>query len=543
MAVHPLSAAVLDKVCEDLVRLTEKSFGPNALSVMLSTSSGKLLVTSRGAPIMKAVQPAHPIGRMIVDAVAAHERQTGDDSKTFLFLLHAVLRSASVSRDRLLGRGFAKLRCTVLPSVVAAVGIGAKVTCCVPSAGDDILSVCRAVVHTALSGQFNRATVDHLADVLCRLFADVPVGDVAETVDALVDDFDTVCLEEAGDATLTTKVVEGVIVERDFTVFDRDALAAGVRMVLIECDFPERDGEQRGDAIRVKGAEQLHATLTWHTSRSEAIVGQLRAMGVNLVLSSGAVAPILASHCRAAAISVVQMIPDDALRRLSRLSGVALTHRWCDLAAAAVTHASECRPFVLSGRRCVHLRGIVAPRSTCAQVQLIACANIAPAAKEVSSSLLAALKCVRTLFTDVLPSACPRAGHRHAVSVRGGGAFELAAHDALARWCNTETDPAVKAACLALKDALVSVPLRLLRNSYATDVRRLSHARLVAPYGGGSRTGGGIDARTGTGWLADGSDVLQPFAGKVALLYHLTALLEQLLRLDMVLAGHSTTKQ
>ena len=87
MGSHELSLDTVVSVCTTLDNLLVKSYGPNALNVLLSAASGKLMVTSAGMTILQSLNISHPIGQMLIRSIQSHHRMSGDNSKSFLLLV------------------------------------------------------------------------------------------------------------------------------------------------------------------------------------------------------------------------------------------------------------------------------------------------------------------------------------------------------------------------------------------------------------------------------------------------------------------------
>ena len=106
MGSHELSLDTVVSVCTTLDNLLVKSYGPNALNVLLSTASGKLMVTSAGMTILQSLNISHPIGQMLIRSIQSHHGMSGDNSKSFLLLVCDILKNIHkvMSRDTNAGR-------------------------------------------------------------------------------------------------------------------------------------------------------------------------------------------------------------------------------------------------------------------------------------------------------------------------------------------------------------------------------------------------------------------------------------------------------
>ncbi|XP_071959411.1 uncharacterized protein [Antedon mediterranea] len=78
-------------VCQTLESILKNSFGPNGLSTLLSSASGNICISNDGVALMQSIRFESPMGRMILDSIISHHRLTGDNSKSFVFIISELL--------------------------------------------------------------------------------------------------------------------------------------------------------------------------------------------------------------------------------------------------------------------------------------------------------------------------------------------------------------------------------------------------------------------------------------------------------------------
>ena len=83
-------------ISSSLSRVIEESFGPNGLNCMITTPSGKLIITRNGDCILQSLNMAHPIGHVIMSAIHKHHLMTGDNSKTMVLWLTEALNKVCI---------------------------------------------------------------------------------------------------------------------------------------------------------------------------------------------------------------------------------------------------------------------------------------------------------------------------------------------------------------------------------------------------------------------------------------------------------------
>ena len=556
-AKHDIQLSAITTICLSLESILKKCFGPNGLSVMLTTATGTLMITGSGAAILRSLHLSHPIGRMVTDSVVTHCQQTGDNCKTFVFLLCGMLRKL---RDLPANRqqcqcerqtaacALAHLKHAVLPGLVCqSIAEQSTTVCCTQENLHRVKTTCNDTFASTLRGRFNKATASHLAKVMVEMtFADVDVDDIPLAIDECIKHFPQVHVEIAGNAILSTNVLDGILIQRDIKVHVPLLMENGVRFMLVAFDVTDTQSSGCDDttaSIRVTSTDQLRDTFAWKMSHLQGFVQLISSRGVNLLVCSSVVSDVLAFHCRRAEISIIQAVDEDDMKRLEFVFDVHAVYCWSELISTRVVGlADSCISVQLGVHRWALLRPAPATRhcSRSLSWQLVVCAPTAGLGDQVSSALLGCLKCARMLFdTSVLcdasglnpwPVPCTQTSdesqsgldtstglcHSHCVFIPGGGTFERTLYKALQSYKQQCKDINLTRGADILQHGLQSVLSHLARNSFASsDVRPLAAAAMAT-----------------SGKQMDG--VIEPLASKMVLLHDLVTLLQQLLRVDML---------
>ena len=557
-AKHDIQLSAITTICLSLESILKKCFGPNGLSVMLTTATGTLMITGSGAAILRSLHLSHPIGRMVTDSVVTHCQHTGDNCKTFVFLLCGMLRKL---RDltangqpcqcerQTVACALAHLKHAVLHSLVSqSISEQSTTVCCTQENLHRVKTTCNDMFASTLRGRFNKATASHLAKVLVEMtFADVDVDDIPLAIDECIKYFPQVHVEIAGNAILSTHVLDGIIIQRDIKVYIPLVMENGVRFMLVAFDVTDTQASGCDDiaaTIHVTSTDQLRDTFAWKMSHVQGFVQLITSRGVNLLVCSNVVSDVLAFHCRRAGISIIQAVDEDDVKRLEFVFNIHAVYCWSELLSTRVIgHARSCKSVQLGVHRWAVLRPDPATTRPCSRSlsqQLIVCAPTAGLCDQVSSALLGCLKCSRMLFdTSVLcdasgsnpwPMPCTQTSeesqtgldastgicHSHCVFIPGGGTFERTLYKALQSYKQRCNDTSLTRGAELLQHGLRSVLTHLAQNSFASsDMRPLV-----------------VVAMATSGKQLDG--VIEPLASKMVLLYDLVSLLQQLLRVDML---------
>ena len=582
MTDQEIELLTITTICSSLETILKKCFGPNGLSVMLTTASGTLLITGSGTVILQSLQLSHPIGRVLTDSIITHCQHTGDNCKTFVFMLCRILRRLCRELPKNGNRmgvvcALAHLKHTVLPALVCRSFIGESMTvCCTQDNLEQVRCACSDMFSTTLQGRFNRPTAKHLADVLVgMIFTEFDVADIPAVIEEYIRHFKEVHIEVTGSAIQSTHFIEGVVVQRDFKVHVPQAMDHGVRFMLAAFDVLDSSTSTSSDdipsVIRVKSTDHLSNTFEWKLKHVEGFIQLLSSRDVNLLLCAGVVSDILAFRCHHAGISVVHAVDEDDMKRLALAFNVHIIYGWSELLSSSVIgNADSCKPMLLGTHRWVLLSPPAVTVRRCTRPlsrQLIVCAPTAGVCSQVASALRACLKCSRMLFD--MSVLCDGAGlmwsvpctehshltketgnmdtydipaevhttfdsrtttgnshssrtHPHCAFIPAGGTFETTLYKALQQYkeqCNNTT---LSHAADLLQHGLQSVSGHLAQNSHTPSAARPLVAAAMA--------------MNHTQQDGVSSSVIEPLASKVVLLHDLLSLLQQLLRVDKLVS-------
>ena len=584
MSRQEMELSAITTMCSSLESILKRCFGPNGLSVMLTTTTGTLMITGNGTAILQSLQLSHPIGRVVTNSIATHCQHTGDNSKTFVFLLCGILRRLcrdlpETRCDRMaIVFALAHLKHTVLPRLVCQSFMEQSMTiCCTQDNLEQVMCACSNVFASTLQGRFNQLTARHLAKVLVQMmFTDFDVADIPEVVEEYVKHFKQVHVEIAGNSIQSTRIIDGIVVQRDMKVHVPSTMEHDVHFMLVAFDVMDGKMSSGSDnvptVIRIASTDHLRGTFEWKLKQVQGFIQLLCSRGVNLILFSSVISDVLASHCRHAGISVIQAVDEDDMKRLAFVFSIHAVYCWSELLSTCVIgNADSCKPVLLGTHRWVLLQPTPATMRRCSRPlsrQLVVCAPTAGVCSQVASALLGCLKCGRMLFdTSVLCDATGRltwpvpcteksqAGHTsidscggmyvcgnthkdcmnfdrrtktsagdthtrhcHCVFMPGGGTFEGTLYKALQLYKEQCNVTSLSCAAVLLQHGLQSVSGHLAHNSFTP-----------------SKTNPMVAAAMGTSHsLLDG--VIEPLASKVVLLCDLLTLLQQLLRVDMLVS-------
>ncbi len=567
MTSHTLSLQSVVSIAGTLDSLLKKSFGPNAMNILLSTPTGKLMVTSAGMTILKSLNIAHPVGQMLIRSIESHHRITGDSTKTFLLLvLHIFSGLDKIGSNQATGSRmkFVKIlndfKNFLLPRKIWP---SLKSECAVQMSHlseEELRELLLKLSRTHFGGRLGRRTRDHFTDQLVNFVLTASGGcreKLVQTLQFVLENFAVLFHENPGSTQFETKTLPGFILTRHFMQRNARELGTQVRFVLLGCTLETRESDTKQEAI-FSGLDKasLQRALLWNQRCVTRHVTALKENGVRLLLATTRVSELVLHLCSTHGIHVVQCVDEEEMEFLSRVSHVPVIHDPRDLLAENpswfIGCAGSCVTVVISGRPCLQIakpfiattaNGGTSELQAGENVSMIVCAPTPGMCSQFKSAVYNALKNLHMAFDPLctLESfSCEAASSSRELEghvVSGGGAFELRVRNALKDHVSVTRDSDEKVVLNVLCDALVSVPLALLQNSYASASSRMNLAQLLQLTTKLHRNGDsepGVDAVGGTALFPRNSGVVQPLASKVLLLHHVVDFVIQVLRIDSV---------
>ena len=558
------------KPCETLETVLSKSFGPNALNTVLSTSTGKLLITTDGATILQALHLANPVSKLITSSVQSHHQVAGDGSKTFVLILSSMLRGliqasskerSSSSKDMVSDRISISYRitqlkiCDALNSLVFQIfpehilpqlTLKAHTTLLNDENSEGVKTTCFRMLQTCLQGKLQKMSRDHIVKILHDAILNhcTDVSKLSLLLNDIAQDFDLIFLQESDRPVSESAVIEGVILQRDFVVENEGLKRDKIRFIVIGYMLDDVDDEPNEAAtISVRNLEHLKDVLGWKSLHVENIVQQYAQQGVSLLISTCPVSKMAQFICNKYGISVVPMVPSEDAERLARLAGIAIVYE----SSVLLSHidiglASSCKPIIVGTHRYVHLVVDCETNLQNTAFQVLVCG---PTPGLSHQNFVSMFNCVKSL--QLWAGEAHRSENQIALTFSGGGAFELMLHrllQVLQKDLHLQKSPNIdnssfQIACKILSNALLAIPKIIHTNSYhvkskrTTFLKTLHDAREVICNGGVAS----INARTGC--VVSETVGLESVAGKMLVLQHTVGLLHQLVRVDCVVGVRS----
>ncbi|XP_033125331.1 T-complex protein 1 subunit theta-like [Anneissia japonica] len=349
-------------ICQTLENLVKKSFGPNALSTLLSSSSGTICITNDGVAVLQSLNFKHPIGKIILDSVISHHQLVGDNSKAFIFILTELLREISQNLNTperastifKLRDAFARLNADVLQTtVLQALQQHARVH---KDDAKNMEDICRHLAQTSMASKFNLHTQRILSDLVVQLVTRhcQNIQQLNQLMCELIDDFADLFLKISGQAVTMSRLIPGMVIQKDFCVHFNESCDTKMKFILLKCSL-EDIVPQSNATIFLKEQSQVTKAFTYLSTSLERRLKVLRDRGITLVLSTDQFSDTAKHLCSQYKISVVHLLSEDDVDRISRLTRVVINADIDDRITDASIGDIRCERIIIGSKAFVNL--------------------------------------------------------------------------------------------------------------------------------------------------------------------------------------------
>lgn len=533
-----------------LETVVQDCYGPTALQCMLCTSTGKLQMTSDGHTILKTLNVKNPVAQIAMSTLSQLHKNCGEGTKTLLFMLaaateqiqkivskgdisdgkaealamekHALALSlASFRNDMLEGQILPKLK----EKTVKVRNIRQN--------SEDVKNYCSSVIHTSLCSKVTKQSQSELADVFCEfLFKNTSDLSQVEVINKIIDEYLFLCLTCPGLPLNQSRVINGVVVQREIC---KGAVDLSPVVFALVGFSPGNTLEDAGKTTyAVSSQDNLIKAMDWRPAQASLLSKRLKELGVNLLISSEKVDDSTLYQLHKCGISVIPYVDSDEFTWLGAATGVPIVYEqddfWCE--NIQLGQAEQCYQVNINGRRCTELKGMAGTYGSNIHT-LVLCAPTEGLCQQYREYLYNAAKSVRSLLS--LDGHVSNMDSKNdLLMVESGGCFELLFYSELNKLSSELQSTNAGKVCDILKKSLLTVPLKLLRNSY--HAQKMSKPELLLSLSACVERGDVPSISTLANMLGKHKVTYEPYNCKVVILYTFLDTLQQILRIDKIIS-------
>ena len=390
---------------------------------------------------------------------------------------------------------------------------------------------CKKIIKTYMDGKFSKQVTDTLME-LSYEYSTVVLNEqfhlIKSNFPELIVDVELSCMRLPGRSVQESRILHGIILQRDFMKNPGYVNIKNCRFVLINFALDQVECETETH-LTLSSDKKLSVFLNHISKIIEKCVARMQKFHINLLISTAHVSDLVLEHCQHAGIYVVQCCDDDEARRLSRNTNTSQLHTPEEfLTDFNFGSAKKCSNIVIASKKIIHfdaiqpnLRQTSDKACNILPVCILVCGPSESICDQYCALVVNSLKCIHMwLRNDYCNSQNP-SDVSWGYSIPACGQFEKYVYWILQLYSTrTSTTPRIKRICDIIGQALLTVPVTLSKNSWH---RKQSIAEILSDLK--------IDMAA---QKYHDSDIMEPLNSKVLLLHHVIALIQQLLRVHCI---------
>ncbi|KAI9175778.1 T-complex protein 1 subunit gamma [Blastocladiella emersonii ATCC 22665] len=507
-----LSNIAAGKTVADIIRTC---LGPQAMLKMLLDPMGGIVLTNDGNAILRECEVAHPAAKSMIELARTQDEEVGDGTTSVIILAGELLHLAAPHLERnihpiVIIQAYKRAlddALVVMDAIAKPVDIHNT---------DEMLALVKATLGTKF--------VSRWSDLMCHLALDA-VRCVAQDVGGGKIDVDTkryARVEKVpGGEIEESKVLDGVMINKDVTHPKMRRHIANPRVVLLDCPLEYKKGESQTN-IEISKEEDWNRILEIEEEQIQLLCERIAAVKPDIVFTEKGVSDLAQHYLLKHNITAIRRVRKMDNNRIARATGATIVNRVEDLKESDVgTACGEFKVEKIGDEYFTFLVGCKDPKAC----TILLRGPSKDVLNEVERNLQDAMAVARNVYFN--PRLLP-----------GGGATEMAVAVALAAKAKS-IEGVVSWPYRSVADALEVIPRTLVQNCGGNAIKVLTTLRAKHASGDAAGSSFGIDGIKGV--VADMKDygVWEPAAVKVQTFKTALEAACLLLRVDDIVSGLS----
>ncbi|TMS35826.1 hypothetical protein L596_003138 [Steinernema carpocapsae] len=499
------------KAIADVIRT---SLGPRAMLKMLMDPMGGIVMTNDGNAILREITVKHPAAKAMIDIARTQDEETGDGTTSVIVLAGEIMACSQaflqqsihptilieayrMALDDMIDFAENKFSKVIDPkndSEVAVVVKSCLGTKMMSKWMDLAVSIAIKAVQTVQTVRFGHHEID--LKRYCRI-EKIPGGTIGDS-----------------------KVVPGVVLNKDVTHAKMRRKIVNPRIVLLDCSLEYKKGESQ-TSLEIMNEQDMSKILEQEEEAIKRQCDDIIRVKPDLVFTEKGISDLAQHFLLKAGITAIRRLKKTDNNRLSRVCGARIVNDTTDLREEDVgTRAEE---FEVSKIADEYYTYVTTPQSDACTIVLRGPSK--DVINEVERNLQDALHVVRNVIIN------PRL-------VPGGGALEMALANQLNE--NSKTIHGVKQfAYKQIAAALEVIPRTLIQNCGGSTVRVITGLRALHMHVADKPNNWkfGINGQTGDVANMDELNIWDPLSVRIQVLKTAVETAVMLLRIDDIVSG------
>jgi len=363
------------------------AYGPRGLNKLLVGSVGDITVTKTGVTVLSEANIEHPIGKIIVDAAKALEKETGDGTTSLILLACDLVKNAyELYRQGISPISIARGYHSALSEALKQLEKDAK-----PAKISD-KELLRKIAETAItffSSEEERKMLGNIALEAAERIIEKRDGGYYADIDWVS------IIRKRGNEILNSRLINGVIVDKEIVHPNMNKIVKDAKIALIDYALEVKKTEISTE-IEVKTTEELRRFMEEEEKIIRDKVDAIVRSGANVVFCQKGIDELAQQYLYRNGITAVRRVKRSDMERLERATRGRIVSDPEDITADKLGKAGLVKEEVFENEKIVFVEDCEEPRA----VSILLRSVNEDLLKEYERELKHALSAILSLYKD-----------------------------------------------------------------------------------------------------------------------------------------------
>ncbi len=372
------------RIVADVVKAT---LGPRGMDKMLVDGMGDVTISNDGHEILKEIDVQHPAAKMIVEVAKTQDAEVGDGTTTAVILAGELLKNAEDLLDK-------RIHPTMIVSGYRKAGDEALKNLKILGVPIDLddRETLKKVAITSMRGKIIGTAREHFSDIAVDAVKQV-LTEKDGKMSADKDDIQIV--KKAGKSLLDTRLIQGIIVDKEMVHPDMPKRLDEVKIALLDCALEIEKTEMDAE-IRIRDPLKMKSFLDEESRMLKDMVEKIIKTKANIVLCQKGIDDLAQHFLAKAGISAVRRIKASDMEKLAKATGGRVVTNLHDLSANDLGYSKLVEERKIGEDKMVFIEGCKNPKA----VSILIRAALEKLVDEAERSLNDALCVVADIVKD-----------------------------------------------------------------------------------------------------------------------------------------------
>ncbi|MDW8033727.1 MAG: thermosome subunit beta [Nitrososphaerota archaeon] len=363
------------------------AYGPRGLNKLLVGSVGDITVTKTGVTVLSEANIEHPVGKIMMDAAKALEKEVGDGTTSLILLMCDLVKNAY----ELYKQGISPISITrgyhnALSEALKQLEKDARPA---NTSDKDLLKKVAETAITFFSSEEERRILAEIAlEAASRIIEKRNGGYYA--------DIDWVSIiRKRGNEILNSRLINGVIVDKEIVHPNMNKIVKDAKIALIDYALEVKKTEISTE-IEVKTTEELRGFMEEEEKMIRDKVDEIVKSGANVVFCQKGIDELAQQYLYKNGITAVRRVKRSDMERLERATHGMIVSDPEDITAEKLGRAKLVKEEVFENEKIVFVEGCEEPKA----VSILLRGFNEDILKEYERELKHSLSAVLSLYKD-----------------------------------------------------------------------------------------------------------------------------------------------